>query len=111
RRKDAQSHHRLGSALLRGALTTHKHVDRPLMRSLGLFPALLLTFAYTSLIASPLSSREGVLDLINTLRTADCNHALSSTQRLHANERLDVIARRVMEGDNIDDALRTAEIH
>jgi uncharacterized protein YkwD len=81
------------------------------MRSLGLFPALLLTFAYTSLIASPLSSREGVLDLINTLRTADCNHALSSTQRLHANERLDVIARRVMEGDNIDDALRTAEIH
>jgi uncharacterized protein YkwD len=81
------------------------------MRSLGLFSALLLTFAYTSFNASSLSSGEGVLDLINTLRTADCNHALSSTQRLHANERLDAVAKRVMEGDDIDDALRTAEIH
>ena len=70
--------------------------------------ALLLAIACAPLAAAPHASREDVLDLVNTLRTRDCIHSLPSTQTLHPSGNLDAVAKHVLDGLDLEDALLTA---
>jgi uncharacterized protein YkwD len=68
----------------------------------------MMTLAAAMLLASPLSAREGTLQLVDGLRTRDCLHPVSSEQRLHASAELDAAANQILKGRKIDDALGRA---
>ena len=63
----------------------------------------------TVMLASSVFARDGTLDLIDTLRTRDCTHPLSSAEELRPDGGLDAAASEVMKGRKMDDALRRAE--
>jgi len=72
--------------------------------------AWIATCACTMLLAFPVRARETTLDLIDALRTHDCARPLSSTQKLHADRKLDAAAGQVATGLDVNDALKRADI-
>lgn len=61
-----------------------------------------------ALLSAPLAAHADALKLVNTLRTHECPRALGD--RLSANRGLDAVAREVMRGYRIEEALKRADV-
>src|SRR5512139_343421 len=72
--------------------------------------ATIATLACGMLLGCPTSVRADTLEIVNALRTADCKQSLSSAHALHADATLDAVAREVMEGRKVRDALARADV-
>jgi uncharacterized protein YkwD len=72
--------------------------------------ATIAIIACGALLPWPATARADTLDLVNALRTADCKKPLSSAHALEADAALDRVARDVLEGAKLRDALARADV-
>jgi uncharacterized protein YkwD len=83
-------------------------------RSMNIHPrALRATIAIVAcgvLFAWPATARADTVDLVNALRTDECRKPLSSAHALHADAALDRMARDVLAGGKVRDALARAGV-